>query len=160
MNTPNPLSKLFQLQLNDNHFEIHLNAISTKLSITIYKKTTTPYKKYEACFSLEELITQSKWFRIFESSEEALNELCSLFNDSQFKIKEEFNLIICSFSTSLRSTDEIQILIPEIESQQEDKFAELCSTVDQLNTSLSIIERKFHIIENSKDYKKYFDFIN
>lgn len=160
MNTPGPLSRAYQYNLCNNNYEIDLNVTQSKFTVSIAKKTTVPNKRYETFFSLDDLIAKSKWFRIFESIEEAFNEMCELFNESEFKLKEEYNFISFIFCPSLKSTDEIQLLIPEIEAKQEDKFTELCASVNQLSKSISVLEKKFHIIENNKDFKKYFTHVN
>lgn len=119
MTSPTPDTKEISFKENETMYYIQLKVTVEYLEITIQKDSTQFGKKYIGKFTLEELISKSKWFKMFDSIPEVFQEMNLSFENQKIKLKEESNYIGLLFVIPMRSKEEIILPIIEIESKKD-----------------------------------------
>lgn len=136
-------------------FYIQMTETPSNLNITIKRDIIIPRKKYEANFTLEELIAKSKWFRIFDSTQEAFNEMHLNLIENQYRLIETTNSIDFLFKIPLKTKDEIILSLIESSPQLEDIIPDLQLSINQISKILCSLNTKFEILENNEFKKLY-----
>ena len=87
--------KEYSIKSENKTFQVQIGKLinSQKIIFIIQEIDSLKNYDYNSAFSLEELKSLSKLFRIFDSMEEAFNEINSIINNKKIMIKEESNEI-------------------------------------------------------------------
>ena len=87
--------KEYNLDSNSKSFSVKIGKLnnSQKIVFMIQEINSLQNYNYRSDFSLENLKNLSKLFRIFDSIEEAFNEINNIINNKKIIIKEESNEI-------------------------------------------------------------------
>lgn len=154
MTAPTPDTKEISFKENDTMYYIQLKVTVEYLEITIQKDSTQFGKKYIGKFTLEELISKSKWFKMFDSIPEVFQEMNLSFENQKIKLKEESNYIGLLFVIPMRSKEEILLPIIEIESKKDIALSDLVSVVNNLSKRAFLLMNKFNVIEKTPEYQR------
>ena len=102
--------KEYNFDSESKAFSIKVGKLNNSQKIIFMIQETNHPKNFDYCsdFSLEDLRKLSKLFRIFDSIEEAFNEINNIINNKKIVIKEESNEInLCLTLSNLSSQAEI-----------------------------------------------------
>ena len=111
--------KEYILSLNNTEFKVEIIKIneSMKLMFIITQVNNITNYYYKCSFSLDELKSLNKIFKIFDTIDEAYNELCILFDNKRVSLQMESHEILIFFhisNISSSKTEEATLKIPQI----------------------------------------------
>ena len=97
-----------------------------KLKILIHERDSNPKNIFEKIFSLDELISQNDWFKIFDNIKDLLSELELLVkNDNlEIKLKKEGELSL-NIVLPNKLMNQIELIIPQKGIKERKLFKEL-----------------------------------
>ena len=131
----------FKLKDKKNDISYNLSFIIEKdsLIINIDEEDSLPTINYNEKFTLNDLVKQSSFFKLFNSFEEFIPEIKNLFEQNKITIKKEKSKIILIFSLPLKVIEEVYLCIPQSESDSKTIIKELCSTINELRKQIKSI---------------------
>ena len=110
--------KEYKINSNNQNFFVKIEKLnnSQKIIFIIQEINSLKNYVYKSEYSLEDLKLISKLFRIFDSIEEAYNEINRIINDKKILIKEELNEInlYLTLSNLSSKTENICIKIKKV----------------------------------------------
>ena len=147
--TANEKDNEFKIKDNedDTSYTISLSNIENNLNINITEDFSVPSINYIAKFTLNDLIKQSRYFKLFESIDEVIPELRSLFTENKIKFKKQRSLILLSFSLPLKIVEEVFLTIPQAEIDSKKIITDLCVTVNELRKQIKSLSSNGKISE-------------
>jgi len=136
--TANEKDNEFKIKDNeeDTSYTISLSNIENNLNINISEDFSVPSINYVAKFTLNDLVKQSRYFKLFESIDEVIHELRNLFSEKKIKFKKQRSLILISFSLPLKIVEEVFLTIPQAEIDSKKIITDLCVTVNELRKQI------------------------
>lgn len=131
----------FKLKDKKNDISYNLSFLIEKdsLIINIDEEDSLPTINYNEKFTLNDLVKQSSFFKLFNSFEEFIPEIKNLFEQNKITIKKEKSKIILIFSLPLKVIEEVYLCIPQSESDSKTIIKELCSTINELRKQIKSI---------------------
>lgn len=131
----------FKLKDKENDISYNLSFLIEKdsLIINIDEEDSLPTINYNEKFTLNDLVKQSSFFKLFNSFEEFIPEIKNLFGQNKITIKKEKSKIILIFSLPLKVIEEVYLCIPQSESDSKTIIKELCSTINELRKQIKSI---------------------
>ena len=129
----------YTLKEKESCFIIKISVENDSLFIKISENDTVPSLNYCAKYTLNDLIKQSRYFKLFEKPEELLPELTNLCNEKKISIKKRDTSMILSFSLPLKVIEEVDLIIPQEEIDPQKIIADLCQTVNELKRKIKFL---------------------
>ena len=134
-------AKEYTINSNNKNFLLKLGKLNNSKKVIFIIQEINSLKSfvYKEEFSLDELRILSKLFRIFDSIDEAFNEICGILNNKKMAIKEESNEInlYLTLSNLSSKTENICIIIKKkslsLEKINEIIFNQLNEIKNELN---------------------------
>ena len=134
-------AKEYNINSNNKNFLLKLGKLNNSKKVIFIIQEINSLKSfvYKEEFSLDELRILSKLFRIFDSIDEAFNEICGILNNKKMAIKEESNEInlYLTLSNLSSKTENICIIIKKkslsLEKINEIIFNQLNEIKNELN---------------------------
>jgi len=147
--TANEKDNEFKIKDNeeDTSYTISLSNIENNLNINISEDFSVPSINYVSKFTLNDLVKQSRYFKLFESIDEVIPELRNLFNEKKIKFKKQRSLILLSFSLPLKIVEEVFLTIPQAEIDSKKIITDLCVTVNDLRKQIKSLGLSWKISE-------------
>ena len=168
--TPNPdikeihLLKEFSKKEKDNleEFKITLGIINNYIIIIIKEGIN----KFNGKFNIKDLQIKDKYFKMFDSIEEAYKEILSTFNDNLYNIKIEENNLILNIEIEIsHKKNIIPFILHKREIKNEDLIKSLYTIannyikennglkedINKLNNKVNQMEQKLNSIEHKID---------
>ena len=145
METPKPKfnekENMFKIKdkEKDISYTLSFSIESESLIINITEDSSIPLINYNAKFTLSDLVKQSRYFKLFESLEEFIPEIKSLFNDNKISMKKEKSEIILILSLPLKVVEEVFLCIPQGEVDSKQIINDLCLTVNELRNQIKLL---------------------
>lgn len=124
---------------SDTSYNLSFSIESSYLVVDISEEFSVPTLNYEAKFTLKDLESQSRYFKLFESLDEFIPELKNLFEENKITFKKGKSHIILMFSLPLKVIEEVCLCIPQTEIDSKKVIAELCTTVNQLRKQIKAL---------------------
>ena len=137
----------------DISYNLSFSIENQSLIINITEDDFLPSINYTEKFTLNDLVKQSKYFKLFDSLEEFIPELKGLFEQNKITIKKEKSKIILIFSLPLRVIEEVYLCIPQSESDSKTIIKELCSTINELRKQIKSINNTVSKEQLAKNLK-------
>ncbi len=109
---------------------------SDSLIVNIIEDDSLPVINYKAKFTLNDLEKQSRYFKLFESLEELIPEIKSLYEQNKIALRKEKSEIILILSLPLKIIEEVLLCIPQAEIDSKTIINDLCSTVNELRKKI------------------------
>ena len=150
---------IFKLKDKENRisYTFTFSIESNYLIVNIVEDESVPSIKYQEKFSLNDLEKQSRYFKLFESLEEFIPEIKSLFEQNKITFRKEKSEIILTLSLPLKVIEEVYLCIPKKELDSKTIINDLCQTVNDLRRQIKeitpnrISEEQLAINLKSKD---------
>lgn len=154
--TPNTLNKTIECKVQGIPYLISLKKDLNSIVIIVARDIEIPKKRFEVKKTFEEFMKMSKMFVLFESVEEIVDELYSIFKGNNFKLQEEEDKIVIyiSFIINERKKEEICLEMPQCEINSNDIIIDLCNSVNQMNNTLSLVNQRLNNLETKLSKKK------
>ena len=109
---------------------------SNSLIVNITEDNSLPVINYKAKFTLNDLVKQSNYFKLFESLDQLIFEIKSLYEQNDIKLRKEKSEIILILSLPLKIIDEVLLCIPQADIDSKTIVNDLCSTVNELRKKI------------------------
>ena len=109
---------------------------SDSLIVNIIEDDSLPVINYKAKFTLSDLEKQSNYFKLFESLDQLIFEIKSLYEQNDIKLRKEKSEIILILSLPLKIIDEVLLCIPQADIDSKTIVNDLCSTVNELRKKI------------------------
>ena len=109
---------------------------SNSLIVNITEDNSLPVINYKAKFTLNDLVKQSNYFKLFESLDQLISEIKSLYEQNDIKLRKEKSEIILVLSLPLKIIDEVLLCIPQADIDSKTIVNDLCSTVNELRKKI------------------------
>ena len=90
-------------------------------------------------FTLKDLESQSRYFKLFESFEEFIPEIKNLFEQNKITFRKEKSSIILILSLPLKVIEEVYLCIPQLEANPKTIINDLCLTVNELRKQIKTL---------------------
>ena len=131
--------------------------LSKDFNITVQVKDSFPKKIYNSSFSLDRLKNKSKFFKIYDSFSELLNDLKTMLEQKSFFIKSfEKSLAFC-IKKQIGISNDIIFPLKEKSSDINEVVEELCKKslnlekrVEELENEIKRINKELKIIKKNK----------
>ena len=131
---------IWKLTKDNCPFTLTFKIESNSLVINISEDESVPSINYCSKLTLDDLVKESKYFKLFESLEELLPEIKNLCDEKKISLKKGRSTINLILSLPLRVIEEIELAIPQIEADTQKVIADLCSTVNELNRKFKLLK--------------------
>jgi len=109
---------------------------SNSLIINITEDNSLPVINYKAKFTLNDLVKQSNYFKLFESLDQLISEIKSSYEQNKIKLRKEKSEIILVLSLPLKIIEEVLLCIPQADIDSKTIINDLCSTVNELRKQI------------------------
>jgi hypothetical protein len=136
----------FKLKNKDSSLTLYLSNESNSLVITIIEDDSVPLRTFSQKFTLEDLIKQSRYFKLFENIDQLIPEIKSLFEENKVSFSIETSLILLILNLPLKIIEEVILSIPQSKADTNQIISELCSTVNDLRKKVKYLENQIIII--------------
>lgn len=113
---------------------------SDSLLIDIVEDNTLPSIHYIEKFSLNDLVKQSRYFKLFEKAEDFIPELKDLFDQNKINLKKEKNEVLLFLSLPMKTLENAALCIPQGEIDSKTVITDLCSTVNELRKDIELLK--------------------
>ena len=148
--------KEYILSLNNNEFEIKIVKMNESMKLMFILKQIIIINDYyyKCAFSLDELKSLNKIFRILDTIDDAYNELCNLFDNKRVSLQMESHEILIIFhisNISSSKTEEVTLKIPQIIYNKDEKIELMLQEIKEMKKSNSNLEKKIEILEQEND---------
>lgn len=117
-------------------YSLSFSIESNSLIVNIIEDDSLPVINYKAKFTLNDLEKQSRYFKLFESLEELIPEIKSLYEQNKITLRKEKSEIILILSLPLKIIEEVLLCIPQAEIDSKTIINDLCSTVNELRKKI------------------------
>ena len=143
MDAPNVASEnKFKLKNKDSSLTLYLSNESNSLVIKIIEDDSVPLRTFSQKFTLEDLIKQSRYFKLFENIDQLIPEIKSLFEENKVSFSVETSLILLILNLPLKIIEEVILSIPQSKADTNQIISELCSTVNDLRKRVKYLENQ------------------
>ncbi len=132
----------FKLKNKDSSLTLYLSNESNSLVITIIEDDSVPLRTFSQKFTLEDLIKQSRYFKLFENIDQLIPEIKSLFEENKVSFSIETSLILLILNLPLKIIEEVILSIPQSKADTNQIISELCSTVNDLRKKVKYLENQ------------------
>ncbi len=140
----------FKLKNKDSSLTLYLSNESNSLVITIIEDDSVPLRTFSQKFTLEDLIKQSRYFKLFENIDQLIPEIKSLFEENKVSFSIETSLILLILNLPLKIIEEVILSIPQSKADTNQIISELCSTVNDLRKKVKYLENQITKISEEK----------
>ena len=120
-------------------YSINISLETSNILIKISQKDSVPSLSYSAKYTLEDLIKQSRYFKLFEKPEELMPEFSNLFKEKKIALKRKNTSMILILYLPLRVIEEVHLTIPQEEIDAQKIIADLCQTVNELKQQIKVL---------------------
>ena len=143
MDAPNVASEnKFKLKNKDSSLTLYLSNESNSLVIKIIEDDSVPLRTFSQKFTLEDLIKQSRYFKLFENIDQLIPEIKSLFEENKVSFSVETSLILLILNLPLKIIEEVILSIPQSKADTNQIISELCSSVNDLRKKVKYLENQ------------------
>ena len=97
----------YKLKENENPYTLSFSTKENCLLINILEDDSVPTITYSIKLALDDLVKQSKYFRLFESIEEFIPEMKNLYKENRIKLRKDKSSIILILFLPLKVVDQI-----------------------------------------------------
>lgn len=132
--TPNEIN--LKLKEKDILYNLLISTEKDSLVIKVSEGDNVPALSYSAKYTLDDLIKQSNFFKLFNSPEQLIPELSDLCKEKKISLKKKNTSIILMLSLPLRVIEEVYLTIPQEEVDPEIIISNLCQTVNELKRKI------------------------
>ena len=140
----------FKLKNKDSSLTLYLSNESNSLVIKIIEDDSVPLRTFAQKFTLEDLIKQSRYFKLFENIDQLIPEIKSLFEENKVSFSVETSLILLILNLPLKIIEEVILSIPQSKADTNQIISELCSTVNDLRKRVKYLENQITKIPEEK----------
>ena len=126
----------YKLKENENPYTLTISIKEKNLLINILEDDSLPSISYSTKFELNDLIKQSRYFKLFESIEELIPEIQNMYKENRIKIKKEKSSINLILFLPLKVVEEINLIIPQDDINSKQVIVDLCQTVNELKRQI------------------------
>ena len=117
-------------------YTVSFSIESNSLIINITEDNSLPVINYKAKFTLNDLVKQSNYFKLFESLDQLISEIKSSYEQNKIKLRKEKSEIILVLSLPLKIIEEVLLCIPQADIDSKTIINDLCSTVNELRKQI------------------------
>lgn len=128
-----------QLKEKDILYNLLISTEKNSLVIKVSEGDNVPSLSYKANYTLDDLIKQSNFFKLFNSPEQLIPELAEFFKEKKISLKKKNTSIILTLSLPLRVIEEVYLTIPQEEIDPEIIISDLCQTVNELKRKIKTL---------------------
>ena len=132
----------FKLKNKDSSLTLYLSNESNSLVIKIIEDDSVPLRTFSQKFTLEDLIKQSRYFKLFENIDQLIPEIKSLFEENKVSFSVETSLILLILNLPLKIIEEVILSIPQSKADTNQIISELCSSVNDLRKKVKYLENQ------------------
>ena len=132
----------FKLKNKDSSLTLYLTNESNSLVIKIIEDDSVPLRTFSQKFTLEDLIKQSRYFKLFENIDQLIPEIKSLFEENKVSFSVETSLILLILNLPLKIIEEVILSIPQSKADTNQIISELCSSVNDLRKKVKYLENQ------------------
>ena len=136
--------------LNDSIFDFSINKIDdNKISFIVSNKDIGQYMEYKKELTLENFKNINKYFKMFETLDELVNDLISRIKENNIEIeKQSDNVISLKFKIVIRTDNIIIINLVKVEIKEKEKINILFDIYKEFKKNLDIKDDKIKQLEN------------
>ena len=136
--------------LNDNHFDFKINKINdNKIAFIIKNKDINKYTEYEKELTLENLQNINKYFKMFETLDELINDLISIIKENNIEIGiQSENIISIKLKIFARIDNVVVINLEKKEIKEKEKINMIFEQYNNFKKNLDIKDEKIKQLEN------------
>ena len=150
MEAPNPkVNKLeYNISINDDLYKIMLQNLETSILFSCYEEKSIPKITYEQSFTLEQLQNQHKFFKMYDSIEESLPDITTIFEEKKIKIETETNYLNLILILPVKLKDELLLKLPQVEVKEQQLVSNLLSVVKSLSKKVEYLSQELNLIKS------------
>ena len=156
--TPSKI-KEFPILIGKENYSFSIYYCIDAIKFTLIHKNES--LKYEKSFELNELISISKWFKIFDSLDEVFEDIIKLMGKNQINIEMEENIPKLVFNINMEKIKKFEIILEKKELSKDEMInnlikenKELKERVNNLEKRLNSLEERFNNFERNKNSEK------
>lgn len=146
MDIPNE-NKTILIELDNTIYELNFGLEKEGLVISIQEKDSVVWEEFFAIYSLEALQKKSKYFKIFDSIQEAYPDIKEIFEKEKFTIEREETCIILVLEVQVQAIKEIILPIPLKKTDSETITQDLCTSVSNLNKKINELSQEMSYLK-------------
>ena len=142
------------ITLNDNHFDFNINKINdSQIAFIILNKDISNYTEYKKELTLEDFKNMNKYFKIFETIDELLNDLISIIKDNNIQIGIQSENIVSiklklKFFSRIEDINIVSINLAKREIKEKEKINMLFEAYKKIIKKLDVKDKKIKQLEN------------
>ena len=151
--TPVIKQKFYSLSdLSDFSYKIKFDYCTDKLIIDIEQEDSFPQLFFNSTISFEEIKKKDKWFRQFDTFEEAMDTVDGLFEERRVKIvKQENNINIILTHLEKKINDTIFTIEKKKEPEEVDLLPNLINSHNELRKRVKVLEKENLLLKQNLD---------
>ena len=130
----------------DEVYDLSLKNSSNSLLININKENCFPKLEYFKEFSLKELSQNSKFFKVFDDINSAIEGLKETFENKKPQIQKEKEFIRLIIKPTLLALGESNLIIPIKKPDDKSIIAELCNVVNNQGKEIESLKKTLNIL--------------
>ena len=131
---------VMKVKENECPYIITFGNESNSLVINVSEADSVPSINFSSKFTLDDLVKESRYFKIFETIEELMPEIKNLCNENKIKIKKGKSSISLIIFLPVKVVEEVYLTIPQAEMDSKKVIADLCSTVNELKREIKLLK--------------------
>ncbi len=150
MEAPNPkLNKVeYDISIDDDIYKIILSNLGTSILFSCYEEKSIPKITYEQSFTLEQLQKEHKFFKMYDSLEESLPDITTIFEEKKIKIETETNYLNLILILPVKLKDELLLKLPQVEIKEQQLVSNLLSVVKSLSKKVEYLTQELNLIKS------------
>ena len=149
MEAPKPkLNKLeYDISIEDDIYKIQLSNLENSILISCYEEKSIPKITYEQSFTLEQLQNEHKFFKMYDTIEESLPDITTIFEEKKIKIETGTNYLNLILILPVKLKDELLLKLPQVEINEQQLISNLLSVVKSLSKKVDHLTQELNLIK-------------
>ena len=150
MEAPKPkLNKLeYDISIEDDIYKIQLSNLENSILISCYEEKSIPKITYEQSFTLEQLQNEHKFFKMYDTIEESLPDITTIFEEKKIKIETGTNYLNLILILPVKLKDELLLKLPQVEIKEQQLVSNLLSVVKSLSKKVEYLTQELNLIKS------------
>ena len=156
MEAPKPKKNKYEYEIKSEEdiYKFELSCSSNALLISCYEIKTIPKITFEQTFTLEQFQKTHKFFKMYDTIEESIPDIISIFEEKKVKIIPETNYISIILTLPVKQNDEFILNLPQVEINQENLVSNLLSVVQNMNKKIEKLSYDLELIKSIPSIQK------
>ena len=138
----------YDVKVGNSTYNLTIKEELQSLTITVIENETFPSIVFASSFTLQELISKNRFFRIFENITEVFKDITNIIEKNNYSLFIESDRVVLKLTTPTKTTDEIILAIPRKKIDPNQILQENTIIIAKLRKDNTTLQTQVHSLQN------------